>query len=127
MCVPTNTLTGHFGSWEVAARHLSGLGRPVNMVVAHEPNPSVRDFMHAIRTRHGFRVIRGQQEAALDAAVFAAPPHKLQGPVKTPFGFYIFQVQKITPATQQSLSQAKLTIQQRHVWFGQSQPAVLVD
>src|SRR6266566_6739848 len=30
-------LTGHFGSWEVAARHLSGLGRPVNMVVAHEP------------------------------------------------------------------------------------------
>jgi hypothetical protein len=22
---------------------------------------------------------------------------------------------------------AKLTIQQRHVWFGQSQPAVLVD
>src|SRR5207249_7413622 len=36
-------LTGHFGSWEVAARHLSGLGRPVNMVVAHEPNPSVRD------------------------------------------------------------------------------------
>src|SRR5216117_1705698 len=33
-------LTGHFGSWEVAARHLAGLGRPVNMVVAHEPNPS---------------------------------------------------------------------------------------
>src|SRR3989441_3325778 len=50
-------VTGHFGSWEVAARHLSGLGRPVNMVVAHEPNPTVRDFMHAVRTRHGFRVI----------------------------------------------------------------------
>jgi lauroyl/myristoyl acyltransferase len=50
-------LTGHFGSWEVAARHLSDRGRPVNMVVAHEPNPSVRDFMHAVRTRHGFRVI----------------------------------------------------------------------
>src|SRR5919197_206128 len=50
-------LTGHFGSWEVAARHLARLGRPVNMVVAHEPNPSVRDFMHAIRTRHGFHVI----------------------------------------------------------------------
>jgi hypothetical protein len=26
-----------------------------------------------------------------------------------------------------SASMAKLTIQQRHVWFGQSQPAVLVD
>src|SRR5438876_1193621 len=42
-------LTGHFGSWEVAARHLAGLGRPVNMVVAHEPNPSVRDFMRLVR------------------------------------------------------------------------------
>src|SRR3989454_10690149 len=61
-------LTGHFGSWEVAARHLSGLGRPVNMVVAHEPNPSVRDFMHAIRTRHGFRVIYS------DRSVFTGLP-----------------------------------------------------
>src|SRR5205809_5321756 len=33
-------LTGHFGSWEVAARHLAGRGRPVSMVVAHEANPS---------------------------------------------------------------------------------------
>jgi foldase protein PrsA len=57
-------------------------------------------------------VIRGQQEAALDAAVFAAPIHKLQGPVKTPFGYYVFEVQKITPASQESLAQAKLTIQQ---------------
>src|SRR3989442_7049896 len=61
-------LTGHFGSWEVAARHLSGLGRPVNMVVAHEPNPSVRAFMHAIRTRHGFRVIYS------DRSVFTGLP-----------------------------------------------------
>ena len=50
-------VTGHFGSWEVAARVLARLGRPVHMVTAHEPNPSVRDFMHALRTRHGFRVI----------------------------------------------------------------------
>jgi foldase protein PrsA len=57
-------------------------------------------------------VIHGQQAAELDAAVFAAPPHKLEGPVKTPFGFYVFQVQKDTPASQQSLAQAKLTIQQ---------------
>src|SRR5213593_4120707 len=61
-------LTGHFGSWEVAARHLSGLGRPVNMVVAHEPNPSVRDFMHAIRSRHGFQVIYS------DRSVFTGLP-----------------------------------------------------
>jgi foldase protein PrsA len=57
-------------------------------------------------------VIHGQQEAALDKAVFAAPPHKLSGPVKTPFGFYVFQVQKTTPASQQSLAQSRLTIQQ---------------
>jgi KDO2-lipid IV(A) lauroyltransferase len=50
-------LTGHFGSWEVAARALARLGRPVSLVTAHEPNPSVRDFMHALRTRHGFQVI----------------------------------------------------------------------
>ncbi|HYR97342.1 MAG TPA: lysophospholipid acyltransferase family protein [Candidatus Binatus sp.] len=50
-------LTGHFGSWEVAARMLAGLGRTVSMVTAHEPNPSVREFMHAVRTRHGFKVI----------------------------------------------------------------------
>ena len=61
-------LTGHFGSWEVAARHLSGLGRPVSMVVAREPNPTVRDFMHAIRTRHGFRVIYS------DRSVFTGLP-----------------------------------------------------
>jgi foldase protein PrsA len=57
-------------------------------------------------------VIHGQQEAALDTAVFAAPLHKLEGPVKTPFGFYVFQVQKDTPASQQSEAQARLTIQQ---------------
>jgi lauroyl/myristoyl acyltransferase len=50
-------LTGHFGSWEVAARALGHLGRPVSLVTAHEPNPSVREFMHRLRTRHGFQVI----------------------------------------------------------------------
>jgi lauroyl/myristoyl acyltransferase len=61
-------LTGHFGSWEVAARVLAGLGRPVNMVTAHEPNPSVREFMHAVRTRHGFQVIYS------DRSVFTGLP-----------------------------------------------------
>ena len=54
-------LTGHFGSWEVAARGLKALGRPMSMVTAHEPNPSVRDFMHEVRTRHGFKVIYSDQ------------------------------------------------------------------
>jgi lauroyl/myristoyl acyltransferase len=61
-------LTGHFGSWEVAARVLAGLGRPVNMVTAHESNPTVREFMHGVRTRHGFRVIYS------DRSVFTGLP-----------------------------------------------------
>lgn len=51
------TVTGHFGSWEIAARTLSRLERPLNMVTAHEHNPSVREFVHDVRTRHGYRVI----------------------------------------------------------------------
>jgi hypothetical protein len=31
------------------------------------------------------------------------------------------------PGATHTAQMAKLTIQQRHVWFGQSQPAVLVD
>src|SRR5881392_1735198 len=57
-------------------------------------------------------VAKGQQEKALDSAVFAAKKGQLEGPVKTQFGYYIFKVQKITPATQQSLTQAKETIKQ---------------
>jgi foldase protein PrsA len=55
-------------------------------------------------------VAKGQQEPALDKAVFAARKGQLQGPIKTQFGWYVFQVQKITPASQQTLEQAKATI-----------------
>lgn len=50
-------VTGHFGSWEIAARVLTDLGRPASMVTAHEPNPTAREFIHRLRTRHGFKVI----------------------------------------------------------------------
>jgi foldase protein PrsA len=52
-------------------------------------------------------VAKGQQDKALDAAAFAAPKGELKGPVKTQFGWYVFQVDKITPATQQSLDQSR--------------------
>jgi foldase protein PrsA len=55
-------------------------------------------------------VAKGQQEPALDEAVFKAKKGELQGPIKTQFGQYVFQVQKITPASQQTLEQAKATI-----------------
>jgi len=60
--------TAHFGSWEVAARGLTDFGRPVNLVMAREPNPTVRHFVHRLRTRHGVNVIYS------DRSVFAALP-----------------------------------------------------
>jgi foldase protein PrsA len=57
-------------------------------------------------------VAKGQQEKALDDAVFKAPKGKTEGPVKTQFGYYIFDVSKITPASQQTLTQASPTIKQ---------------
>jgi foldase protein PrsA len=55
-------------------------------------------------------VSKGQQEAALDTAIFAAKKGKLTGPVKTQFGYYVFQVSAITAASQQTLAQATPTI-----------------
>jgi len=57
-------------------------------------------------------VAKGQQEKSLDAAVFKAAKGKLVGPIKTQFGYYVFQVQKITKASQQTLKQATPTIKQ---------------
>ena len=57
-------------------------------------------------------VAKGQQEKALDNAVFKAKKGQLVGPVKTQFGYYVFKVQKVTPASQQSLKQAQQTIKQ---------------
>jgi foldase protein PrsA len=55
-------------------------------------------------------VAKGQQEKAFDDAIFAAEKGELTGPVKTQFGWYVFEVTKITEATQQSLEEAKETI-----------------
>jgi parvulin-like peptidyl-prolyl isomerase len=55
-------------------------------------------------------VVKGQEEKALDEAVFAAKKNVLTGPVKTPFGYYIFEVQAVTPGSQQTLKQAEPSI-----------------
>jgi len=57
-------------------------------------------------------VAKGQQEKALDTAIFNAEKGKLTGPVKTQFGYYVLEVTKVTPAKQQSLEQSKASIQQ---------------
>ncbi len=55
-------------------------------------------------------VSKGQQEKALDTAVFKAEKGEIAGPVKTQFGYYIFEVGTVKKAAQQSLEQAKETI-----------------
>jgi foldase protein PrsA len=57
-------------------------------------------------------VPKGQQEKALDDATFKAEKGKVGGPVKTQFGYYVFEVTKITPGSQQSLDQSKDSIKQ---------------
>jgi foldase protein PrsA len=52
----------------------------------------------------------GQLEPSVERAVFAAQRGELSGPVKSQFGFYVFQVQKITPPSQQTIQQARGTI-----------------
>jgi foldase protein PrsA len=59
-------------------------------------------------------VTKGQEDAALDSAAFSAPANKLLGPVKAQLasGYYVFEVTKIKPPTQQTLAQATPQIQQ---------------
>src|SRR4029079_14377706 len=70
-------------------------------------------------------VAKGQQEKALDDAIFKADKGKLVGPVKTQFGYYLLQVSEVqhaertalshskgAEAKQQSLEQAKASIKQ---------------
>jgi foldase protein PrsA len=54
----------------------------------------------------------GTLEKSLDEAVFKAKKGVISGPVKTQFGYYVFVVEKIQKAQQQTLDQAKATIKQ---------------
>ena len=58
-------------------------------------------------------VSKGQQEKALDTAIFSASKGKVTGPVKTQFGWYVFEVEKITTGKQQSLDESKANIKQQ--------------
>jgi parvulin-like peptidyl-prolyl isomerase len=57
-------------------------------------------------------VTPGQQEKAFDDAVFKAKRRTTEGPIKTQFGYYVFEVTKVTPKSQQTLKQATPTIKQ---------------
>ncbi len=58
-------------------------------------------------------VTKGEEEAALDTAIFAAGKDVLSGPVKTPFGYYVFEVKGNTPGTKQTLAQSEASIKQQ--------------
>jgi foldase protein PrsA len=70
-------------------------------------------------------VSKGQQEKALDDAVFTAKAGQLKGPVKTQFGYYVFKVSNVTPGSQQSLAQAQASIKQ--ILSTQNQQKALQD
>ncbi|HET9074630.1 MAG TPA: peptidyl-prolyl cis-trans isomerase [Solirubrobacteraceae bacterium] len=41
----------------------------------------------------------GQEEAAVNKVIFAAPLNKIEGPIHGTFGYYLVEVTKVTPAT----------------------------
>ena len=55
-------------------------------------------------------VTEGQQEQAFDQAIFGAKKGELVGPVKTQFGWYVFEVDKVSPASQQTLEESREAI-----------------
>jgi foldase protein PrsA len=70
-------------------------------------------------------VVKGQEEKALSEAVFGAKINVLGGPVKTPFGYYVYEVKKVTPGSQQSLASVQSTISQQ--LMAQSQQKALSE
>ena len=64
-------------------------------------------------------VTKGQQDRALDSAAFSAQKGQIGGPVKGSFGWYIYQVTKVTPGRQQTLAEVKPSVRQLLVSQGQ--------
>jgi foldase protein PrsA len=88
------------------ARQALESGQPFKKVVKqysiHEASKSQDGLLPAVS--------EGQQEKAFDSAIFSADKGKIEGPVKTQFGWYVFKVEKVTKASQQTLEQSKDTI-----------------
>jgi foldase protein PrsA len=68
----------------------------------------------ATKSTGGLRqgVVEGQSEPALDKEIFAATQGDLVGPFKGDAGFYVIEVQKVTPATTTSLEDATDQVKQ---------------
>lgn len=57
-------------------------------------------------------VTEGQQDQTLSKTAFSAPVGKLEGPIKSQFGYYLLEVTKVNKATHESLAKARSTIKQ---------------
>jgi len=66
-------------------------------------------------------VVKGEEEKALDEAIFSAKKSVLGGPVKTPFGYYVYEVVSVTPGNQQPLSKVQATVKQQLVSTNEQQ------
>jgi foldase protein PrsA len=64
-------------------------------------------------------VVKGEEEKALDTAIFSAAKNTLGGPVKTPFGYYVYEVVSVTTGTQEPLSKVQSTIKQQLIATGE--------
>jgi foldase protein PrsA len=60
-------------------------------------------------------VVKGQSDPALEDQIFSAPQGQLIGPFKGQAGFYLIEVDKITPAQTTPLSKASTQIKQQLV------------
>ena len=58
-------------------------------------------------------VAEGTFDPELDAQILEAPQGEVEGPVETPSGFYVFQVDTVTEATTVSLDEAREQIDQQ--------------
>ncbi len=64
-------------------------------------------------------VVKGEEEKALDTAIFSASKGVLGGPVKTPFGYYVYEVLSVSAGSQEPLSKVQATIKQTLIATGQ--------
>jgi foldase protein PrsA len=64
-------------------------------------------------------VTRGEEEQALNNAIFSAKVNTLGGPVKTPFGYYIYEVKSIIPGSQQTFAASEAAIKEQLGTTGQ--------
>ena len=57
-------------------------------------------------------VSKGETEGQLDSALFSAQANQLGGPIKTPFGYYLYEVTSINNGNQQPVTAEEATIKQ---------------